>query len=262
VIAKLQSFINDKLNLNSILTVVDQASFDQLDSFLVGRLSTFFDKTLHFADLDTIRNAIHAVVSKRQEIYDKAVKALNSRYGAELAATWASTSSSTAVVDAIFDMTDSTSASAQLFKDLVSVSNSALDRVVAKQLPGVQLKAAVLSHELQRKTTLEISLPHFNFQTQNVVTALASVHPQDDAGRILVFDATGTDVVSVRNRFSSSLSITVAAVIGRIGSAANMPDLRIHSTEGNTWSYELLYAKAGMRREELEAITRPLSRSL
>jgi hypothetical protein len=257
VIAKLQGFISDKLDLNKVLNVVDQTSFDQLDSFLVGRLSIFFDQALHFADLNTVRNAINMVVSKRQEIYTKAVAALNSRYGAELAATWASTSSNTAVVDAVFDMTDTNSASSSLFKDLVTVSNSALDRLVANQVPGVQLNAAVLSHELQRKSTLEISLPHFNFQTQNVVTALASVHPQDDAGRILLFDASGTDVVSVRNKFSSSLSITVAAAIGRMGSAANTPDLRIHSTDGNTWSYELLYAKAAMKREELEAITRP-----
>jgi hypothetical protein len=255
VIARLESFINDKLNLNKILNVVDQASFDQLDSFLVGRLSTFFDKTLHFEDLNTIKNAINLVVSKRQETYNKAVKALNSRYGLDLSATWARTSSSTAVVDAVFEMNDP--AAQQLFRNLVTMSNSALDTLVENQVSGIQIKTAILSHELQRKSTLEISLPHFNFQTQSVTTALANVQPQDDGGRILLFDATGTSTVTVNNRFLSSLSMTVAAAIARTGAAATLPDLRIHSTDGTTWSYELLYTKASMKREELEAITRP-----
>lgn len=255
VIGKLESFINDKLNLNQIFNVVDQNSFDQLDSFLLGRLSNFFDKTLHFQDLDTIKNAINLVISKRQEIYAKAAKALNSRYGLDLAATWARTSSSTAVVDAVFDMNDGNAR--QLFEDLVAVSNSALDKLVGQQVSGVQINTAVLSHELQRKTTLEISLPHFDFQTQSVITALANVHPQDEGGRVLLFDASGTSTVTVANRFLSSLSMTFAAAIARTGEAANSPDLRVHSTEGATWSYELLYSKAGMKREELEAITRP-----
>jgi hypothetical protein len=174
VIAKLESFINDKLDLNQIFKVVDQTSFDQLDSFFLGRLSNFFDKTLHFEDLKTIQDTINLVISKRQEIYQKAVTALNSRYGLDLAATWARTSSSTAVLDAVFDMNDPNAQ--QLFRDLVAVSNSALDRLVGQQVSGVQINTAVLSHELQRKSTLEIALPHFNFQTQSVTTALANVH--------------------------------------------------------------------------------------
>jgi len=255
VIAKLESFINDKLDLNQIFRVVDQTSFDQLDSFFLGRLSNFFDKTLHFEDLKTIQDAIHVVISKRQEIYQKAVTALNSRYGLDLAATWARTSSSTAVLDAVFDMNDPNAQ--QLFRDLVAVSNSALDRLVGQQVNGVQINTAVLSHELQRKSTLEIALPHFNFQTQSVTTALANVHPQNDGGRILLFDGTGSSTVAVANRFLSSLSMSLATAIARTGATANLPDLRIHSTEGTTWSYELLYTKAGMKREELEAITRP-----
>ena len=255
VIAKLERFINDKLNLNQIFNVVDQNSFDHLDSFLLGRLSNFFDKPLHFEDLDTIKNAINLVISKRQEIYDKAVKALNSRYGLDLAATWARTSSTTAVLDAVFDMNDRDAQ--RLFTDIGAVTNSALDTLVGRQVNGVQINTAVLSHELQRKSTLEITLPHFNFQKQNVASALANVHPQDDGGRILLFDGSGSSTVAVANRFLSSLSVTLAAAIARTGATANLPDLRIHSTEEATWSYQLLYTKAGMKREELEAITRP-----
>jgi hypothetical protein len=255
VIAKLQQFINDKLDLNKVINVVQQTDFNRLDSFLVGRLSAFFDKTLGFADLNEVKNTINMVISKRQEIYDKAKTALNSRYGLEVAATWESTSASTAVIDAVFDFSDGKAQA--LFRQVVQGTSSGLDQLFTTALPSVHLNFAVLSHELTRKSTLEISLPKFNFQTQSVTTALANVHPEDDAGRVLLYDATGTNTVSVRNKFSSSLTVTVAAAVAAAGSAASFPDLRVHSTDGNTWSYQLLYVKANLMREELEAISRP-----
>ena len=253
VIAKLQQFINEKLNLDQILKVVTQTDFNKLDSFLIGRLAAFFDKQLGFAQLDEVKNAIHAVIGKRQEIYEKARTALNSRYGLEATATWQRTNSSQAVVDVVFDTSDP--AARALLKDVLTSGNNGLDHLFTTPLPSVQINGAVLTHELTRKSTLEISLPRFNFQTQTVNTALANVHPDDDNGRILLYDATGSSSVSVQNRFSSSLNMTLAAAIARTG--ATSPDLRMHSDGGNTWSYQLLYVKPKMKREELEAISRP-----
>ncbi len=255
VIAKLQQFINRALDLNQVFAVVQQTDFNKLDSFLVGRLSAFFDKNLAFDDLDTIKNTINMVVGKRQEIYDKARKALNSRYGLEVAVTWERTSASTAVIDAVFDLSDATAQ--RLFHDVVGAAPAALDQLFTTAISTVHLNFAVLSHELTRKTTLEVSLPKFNFQTQDVTSALANVHPEDDGGRLLLYDAIGTSTVRVRNKFVSSLSVTVAMVVAAAGSASSFPDLRIHSTDGNTWSYRLLYARPNLKREELEAITRP-----
>lgn len=253
IIAKLQAFLNDKLDLNQIFNVVTKDDFDKLDSLLVGRLAAFFDKTLGFADLDEIRKAINMVISKRQEIYKKAVTALNSRYGVEVAATWQRTDASTAVVDAVFDTSDA--AARDLLKDVLTAGNAGLDELFTTPLSTVQIRGAVLTHELTRKSTLEVSLPRFNFQTQTVTTALANVHPEDDGGRILVYDATGTTTVSVRNKFSSSLTMTIAAAMARLGTTST--DLRVHDQSGNTWSYRLEYVKANMKREELEAVTRP-----
>jgi hypothetical protein len=59
----------------------------------------------------------------------------------------------------------------------------------------------------------------------------------------------------VRNRFRSSLSVSIAMVVPAATSA--MPDLRVHSTDGSTWSYTLRHGRDGMRRAELEAVTRP-----
>jgi hypothetical protein len=254
VIAKLQDMVEQQLGLKNILDVVQQTDFAKLDSFLVGRLSAFFDKTLHFEDLNEVKNAINMVVTKRREIYAKARTALHSRYGLEVAASWQSTSSSTAVLDVEFDLADT--AAQQLFQDVVGGTNAAFDRVFIHPLPSVHLNAAVLSHELTRKTSLDVSLPHFSFQSQTVTTALANVTAEDDQGRILLYDANGSNTVTVRNKFRSSVTMTIAAVVRR-GGAPNFRDLRIHSTDGATWSYRLLYAKGDLKREELEAITRP-----
>jgi hypothetical protein len=143
----------------------------------------------------------------------------------------------------------------QLFGNVVTVANSGLDQLLTTTLPSVNLNIGVLSHELTIKSTLDISLPHFNFQTQSVTTALAKVTAENDGGRVLVYDATGSSTVSVTNKFTSSVVVAIAASVARTGAVS--PDLRIHSTDGTSWSYELLYAKAGMKREELEEITRP-----
>jgi hypothetical protein len=255
VIAKLQNYLNTEFDLNKVLAAVQQADFKKLDSFLVGRLSVFFGKTLGFNDLNEVKNAINLVVSKRQEVYDKARKALNSTYGMQATATWNSTSSSTAVIDAEFDLSDA--AAEKVFHAVMQGKNGAFDELLTDARASVHLNYAVLSHELTRKSSVEVSLPLFNFQTQSVTTALASVKPEDESGRVLLYDATGTNTVSVRNKFASSLSVTLAAMVTSTGSAASFPDLRIHSTDSESWSYRLLYAKAAMKREELEAITRP-----
>jgi len=255
IIAKLEQYINDKLDLSKVINAVQQTDFDKLDSFLIGRLSTFFDKTLGFADLNDIKNAINLVVANRQKIYDKAVTALNSRYGLDIAATWQNTSSTTAILDVIFDLSDASAQ--QLFQPVVQATASGIDQLFTTPSASVQINKAVISHEITRKSDLEISLPHFNFQTQSVTTALASVSPEDDGGRILLYDAKGTSTVSVKNKFNSSLSVTVASAIASMSSAGQFPDLRVHSTDKNTWTYQLRYVKANIRREELEAITRP-----
>ena len=254
VIAELQKYLDDAFDLNKVTDAVQQADFKKLDSFLVGRLSVFFGKALGFDDLKEVKNAINLVVSKRQEVYDKARKALNSSYGLQAAATWNSTSASTAVIDAVFDLSDA--AAGRMFQAVMQGKGDAFDELLTKAPSSVHLNFAVLSHELTRKSSLEISLPVFNFQTQSVTTALARVKPEDDSGRVLLYDATGTNTVSVRNKFESGLNVTIAPVVESAG-ASSFPDLRIHSKESYGWSYRLLYTKAGMKREELEAVTRP-----
>ncbi|MEQ1912319.1 MAG: hypothetical protein ABMA15_26090, partial [Vicinamibacterales bacterium] len=80
VIRRVQSLLAESLDLNKVMEVASKADFDKLDSFLVGRLAAFLDRRVTFTELDEIRKTIDVVLAKRREIYDKARKALTTRY--------------------------------------------------------------------------------------------------------------------------------------------------------------------------------------
>src|SRR6185369_16107993 len=109
-IKKLQTFINQRLNLDQIRNIVTQNDFDKIDGWLIARLSDFFDKKLHFEDLDEIRAAINGVFTKAAEIYDKSLKALNNRYTFEFAATYEKTTEGQALLDVEFDLSQAAAA--------------------------------------------------------------------------------------------------------------------------------------------------------
>ena len=251
VVKRLQKFVTDRLSLGNVLDARTERDFNGLDSFLLGRLSAFFDKTIQFADLEEVRQSIHLVLAKRADVYDKVRKALHSRYALDLTETWQRADARTAVLDVVFDTSKDEGRAL-----LASVVRDAeVDLLMTAPSQAVEIRSAVLTHELTRKTVVDVSLPYFSSHTESFNTSLARVSAEDDGGRVLMYDATGEDVVVVRNRFRSSLSVSIAAVVPAAKSA--MPDLRVHSTDGSTWSYTLRHGRDGMRRAELEAVTRP-----
>ncbi len=251
VVKRLQKLVTERLSLDDILGARTERDFTGLDSFLLGRLSAFFEKTIQFADLEEIQQSIHLVLAKRADVYDKVRKALHSRYALDLTETWQRADARTAVLDVVFDTSKDEGRAL-----LASVLQDAeVDLLMTAPSQAVEIRSAVLTHELTRKTVVDVSLPYFASHTESFNTSLARVSAEEDGGRVLMYDATGEDVVVVRNRFRSSLSVSIAAVVPAAQSA--MPDLRVHSTGGSTWSYTLRHGRDAMRRAELEAVTRP-----
>ena len=107
------------------------------------------------------------------------------------------------MLDVEFDLADA--AAQRLFQDVVEGAGDAFDRLFIDPLPSVKLNAALLSHDLTRKTMLDVSLSHFTSSSEST-TALANVNAEDDHGRILLYDATGSNAVSTRNKFRSSVT--------------------------------------------------------
>ena len=61
---------------------------------------------------------------------------------------------------------------------------------------AVEIRSAVLTHELTQKTVVESTMPYFNSHAESFNTSMARVTAEDDAGRVLMYDATGQDVVA------------------------------------------------------------------
>ncbi len=249
VLRRLQSALARMLNLDALVDRISKADFEKLDSFLVGRLAAFLDREVGFEQIDEIRETIHVVLAKRQEIYAKARKALTTRYGAEIAATWQRTTSKTALLDVEIDTAGP--AGRRLLGALLRDGD--LDSLLTSTSRAVTFHAAMLTHEVKRKSTLQVTLPKMSFRTEHANTSLAGVSVQEDGGRILLYQLDATDIVTdTRRRYRSSLVVGLSSDVA-IGGG----DLRIHGAARASWSYQLLHARAGMQRGELEMYTSP-----
>jgi len=241
IIQRLQSFINDKLDLSKIRDAVTQDDFDKVDGWLIKRLGDFFEKDLHFEDLKQVQAAIHLVLTKMQDIYAKAQKALNSRYNFDFAAAYMKNTTSSALLDVNFDLQQQTAS--DVFRSVVDESD--LDGLFLHSSPGVALKVATLSHEIQRTATVQVNMPHFSFDSAHVNDSLATITAEEDGGRVLVYELNANDSVTVKNRYRSDLSV-LASLQVKNGQLEMTPD------SARSIAYELRQVKKGMSLADFE----------
>jgi len=251
VIKKIQDFINEKLDLSKVRTVVTQNDFDVLDGWLVKRLGDFLDKELDLAGVKEIQAAISLVIKKASDFYEKGVKALNNHYSLEFAASYQRTTTNTALLDVNFDMTQ------QLARDSLQlvVAKSRFDDLLAKTVAGVTLNAATLTHEIKRNADVQVHMPFLDSDVQHINDSLATLTVEHDAGRILAYQLSATDSVTSKNRFMSQLSILgkLEVIDGKIQMAA---------ASDQAISYQSLQVKSKASFADLEFRTREFLETL
>src|SRR5262249_33432319 len=107
LLSKLQDAINTKLDLKQLEAVVDQTSFDTLDTWLKARLEDFLEHNLvgpaGLAEIQKLRDGLKNVLAKADDLYAKALVALKKQYDASINATYQRTSTTSALLDATFD---------------------------------------------------------------------------------------------------------------------------------------------------------------
>jgi hypothetical protein len=245
VIKKIQDFINEKLDLNKVRSVVTQSDFDSLDGWLVKRLGDFLDKDLDLAALKEVQTAINLVIQKSSDFYTKGVKALNSQYSLEFAASYQRNTSSTALLDVNFDLSEQ--GACLLLQEVVA--NSHLDNLLVNKVTGVTLNGATLTHEIKRNTDVQVHMPFFDSEVQHVNDSLATLTVEHDSGRVLAYQLAATDTITSKNRYMSQLSVLgkLQLVNGQIQMAPAMDQ---------TVAYESLQVKSNMTLAELEFRTR------
>jgi hypothetical protein len=251
VIRKLQSFINERLNLDTIQNVSTQADFDKVDGWLVKRLSDFLNENLTLANVDKIRKAIGLVLGKRQAVYEAARKALTSRYAADFAANYQKTTTQTALLDIDFDLSQAGA------RDMLHqvVAESKLDDLLIKPVDGVRLNQAALSHEIRRTGTVQLHMPFFDFQSQHINDSLAKLTVEEDSGRLLAYEVDASDTVTVANRFTSQLSLVGSLRLGADGQP------RIDPGSAGVVAYQCRQVKQGMKLADFEHRTTPFIQS-
>src|SRR6516225_2970388 len=247
-LGRLQAFIDNKLDINQIRNTLDQASFDKLNGWLKAKLSAFLGSKIDFQSFNKIRDAVHKLDTMGQSFYNKAIQALNREYSFDFSATYQSSTTRTALIDAEFDFSVDN-------PNLTTLLQNALDGnctdLLITTAPGVNLKLGTLTHEVQRQSHIEVTLPYFKSDIDHLNQALAQVNAvQESDGRLLVYDLDATDVASVSNRRRSSLTI---------GAHLNVPANRVvrHSTESLSYSYSYKQAVKNMRGSQFHNQLKP-----
>ena len=203
----------------------------------------FPDKTVGLDDLKDVQKAITTLDNNVSRYYKTGVEALTKRYSINFAATYQSTTTGNALIDVNFDMSQPDSAA--LFNAVVA--NSKLDDLLTRDTNGVTLNQAKLTHEINRKSTVDLNLPFFDFSSTHVNDAMGSLTPEDQGGRLLLYQFDATDSVWVANRATSQLSVLASLTLA----AGQAPQI----DAGGSIGYEMRQVKAAMRPIDLEART-------
>lgn len=242
VLVKLQQYIEEHLNLNQVESISDAAGFLKLDEWLKSRLSAFLDVPLNRSTLDEIRKTIHLILEKGKELTWKTNKALTRKYGCTFSSTFQDATTRTALLDIVFDF-----AVPGVAPSLKQALTGAFDCLLLERKAGVALKAATLTHQIQRHAHVEVNLPFFSCTLDHINQALAKVNAMDaDGDRLLVYELDADDIVKTKNTRISQL--TIGGYL-RIGSN----QVRVHSTSPLEYSYSFRQVKKGVRSPELQA---------
>ena len=244
-LTKLQSQVNDRLDLKQIESVVDSATLDSVDAWLKARLENFLEQKLvgpaGVAAIQKLRASLAAIQSKAADLYAAAVKALSQTYDLSFNATYESTTTSTALLDAVFDFAASDSQAAQ---GLALALGGQFDRLLATPLAGVRIQDGVLAYGIQRRSHVALSLPFVSTSSEAVNDSLAKLTRIDQDGGSLVYSLEASDMVTVKNDFSSALAIS-------LNIPAAVPDVLIHSTGTAAYRYDFKSVAASLTPADL-----------
>lgn len=236
--------IDKRLRIDQIEEAIQMNDISKLHPWFRSRLAAVLGPVDRIEALREARKVIDTLLSKAPEFYDKAVKALNDTYKFSVSATYESTTSSTALIDASFDLR-ATNAS-ERYKDVL---NGYFDEFLIQKAPGIVLHSATLTHNLKRQEHVEVSLPFYSMNTTEITNSLTKMRAVDGAeGRVLLYDLKSQDEVREKNRRDSRLAIAAFYPTG---------DIRKYGLPTMSCSYAYRFQRAGMKRTELHAQLKP-----
>jgi hypothetical protein len=153
---------------------------------------------------------------------------------------------STALLDATFDLGQNLG----LLAVLQQAIGGDMQQLLLQPTPGVTLNAATLTHDINRRTHSDLTMPFIDMSSQDVSDALASVSPAEDNGRVLMYNLNATDEAKNHTGFfhASSESDSKLALVASLptGSGVNQ-----FSQPSVSYGYTLTKASNAMGAIEL-----------
>jgi hypothetical protein len=212
LLTKLQAALNTKLDLKQLEAVVDQTSFDSMDSWLKARLENFLEQDLigpqGLAELIKLRDGLNAIRTKANDLYSKAITALKHNYALTFNASYQSTATNSALLDVVFDFGVQNSRAGTGLKLALG---GKFDQLLQSSLVGVTITSGVLAYGLHKESHVSIALPYFSTNSIHVNDSVANLQVVSADERGLLFGLQATDTFTVRNDYSSALSIGLSA---------------------------------------------------
>ncbi len=199
VIDELVKYVNDKFSID----VIRKADYDSMDKRLKNKLAEFLKGPLDKLKLEEIRSAINEILKKADKLYEEGVKALNQTYGFSVAYSYQKSTTKTALIDATLDL-GSNGAMAKLLSE-------AIDGNFRNLLtnPDVTIQEAVFTHQIERQSHLQLSMPYFTSTTDKLNKSFAKMQVQAQRGRVFVYDLDASDEVTKKGRWKTAFAATI-----------------------------------------------------
>jgi hypothetical protein len=249
LLQSLQTIITTRLGLDvpKIEGIIACGNLSTLDDWLKAKLASFLKVNANafgLAELGKIRDTIKAFDSAANSLYSKTLAALNKTYGASLALTYQRTDTKTALLDVTFDVTNP--ALKQKYLDAVG---GKFTEILAQQIPGIELKTGMLTHNIVRHTHVDLTLPFYKSSVDDINQALASATAADhDGERVFLYDLHGSDTETTK--INQSLYRSSALLVG-ISSVAG-PGIRQHDKDVFSFEYTFRQLRTQTKRTTLD----------
>ncbi len=249
VLGNFKKELDRRLKIDKLEKVKDELTFEKLDGLMKAKLADFFGGKLDHKKVKELQKAINKVINKRNEYYQKAVAALNKKRELDFAYKFDKTTTRTALFDGEFDFATNGDA---LSRSLKKVIQGSIGSLMVKRVEGLTLLQAELTHGIERRSSVELTLPFFHKKVEHINDSMAKATALDEAdGRVIVYDVKAKDAVVEQGRRNSQLAIGLSLPVQPGG-------ISRHRGAGGTYTYSLDQAIAGMEREHLQYHVKPL----
>jgi hypothetical protein len=210
--------VNSRLGLNAILADIQGDPATVLDKLLFSKLEAFLGRVPVLQDIQKLQSTIKTLQGKVGALYEKTVAALKSTYTAQLNATYQQTTTDTALIDASFDFGNAGNAPG-VRKALQQLLAGRLDDFLTQPRAGVTLASGALTHEVQRHSHVDLTLPFVKVEGDWISDATTSFNAVDEnGGRLTTYQlnavgtaerkTTLTSLWKGRNWRSSTIALT------------------------------------------------------